>query len=148
MGEQAVSAQQALQERVAELQRRHPPVPAPLAPEATLPLVLHHDAKLRGTVLQDARVRTDRESGNALLIVLFKQAPSSLPVLAVLRHDSTDTSLITAHSKANRLRAGTPVRVEGEGLRLAHHRGEQVLEVVLVHSIEPPQVANTRKDLE
>ena len=137
----------ALQDRLAELQRKHPPVPAPHfngQPAA----VLHRDSQLRGVVAKDARVRTEGGSGDTLLIVLLKQAFSDLQVLAVQRYLGSATSLTVAHNKASRLRAGTVVHVTGEGFRVARHQGQQVLELLFVQSIEPPPEPTTRKDLE
>lgn len=139
-----MSAQQALQERVAELLRRHPPVPAP----QQAAMALRHAVTVDGELLQDARVCTDRTTRAALLTVRIKQAHTTTPLVAVQRYDSTAASFAAAHSKASRLRAGTAVHVTGEGLRLTQHRGEQVIEIAQAHSIEPPQHANTRKDLE
>lgn len=146
-----MSAQQALAQRVAEMQRRHPPADGPgpqrhfNGPPAT---VLRQDTRLCGVALKDARVRTEKASGNTLLIVLLKQTFSDLPVLAVRRYDGSAASLTAAHNKASRLRAGTVVQATGGGFRLSRHQGQQVIELLFVQSIEPPQEVITRKDLE
>jgi hypothetical protein len=137
----------ALDERIAELQRKHPPVPATHF-NGPPPLVVHQDTRLRGVMLQPAWVMTEAGTGNTLLKVLFKQTFGDLPVLAVRRYDSTAASLLAARSKAGRLRLGAVVHVAGEGLRLISWHRKPTLEVLLVQSIEPPPEVNTRRDLE
>lgn len=142
-----MSARQELQARIKALAQRHPPMP-PASAEVPTRSVLRHPVAIDGELLQDARVRTDRSHGATLLIALIKQPLTTVPLLAVRHYDGSNASVTAAHSKATRLRAGTAVKVTGEGLRVTQHRGQPAIEVVLVHSIDPPPEPITRKDFE
>lgn len=161
----APDAKALVQQRIADIKRRHPEgfTSQPAAQEEPAvvpssartagrtgppPAVLRSDVQIRGEVVQEAKVTTEAGTGNAVLKVLFRQRFGALPVLAMKRYDASATSHTVAHSSAHRLKVGTEVSVRGEGFRLIHRHGEPVLEVLLVHSIESPPEPTTRKDLE
>lgn len=159
----APDAQAALQQRIAELQRRHPnsrrtdtqlPDEPPVVPSSARTCsgiaapAITFNLRLDGEVLTDAAATTERGTSNAMLTVVLQQRGGGLPVVATRRYSNTPISHTVAHSIAKRLKAGTPVHVEGKGLRLADHDGQQMLRVLDVQAIDPPTEPATRKDLE
>jgi hypothetical protein len=147
----------------------HPPTPAPIAklrerveainrrraedeaaaPAGGTPLVIHHQVRIKGELLEHAVVRTEPGTCRAIVQVVVQQCFGSLPVIATRRFDDSPSSHVAAHSLAKRLRAGTEVQVEGQGMRLHHHKREAALQVLKVTAVYPQlQSVAPRKDLE
>lgn len=136
-----------LHARVAEIeQRRRAELPPAIT--RTGPLSITADLQVRGEAAGDARVHVLGGTGRVVVTVLVRQSCGSLPVLVQRYYDASPASHTAAYSLAHRIKAGTEVHAQGDGLRLHHHKGEPALELLGVKAIYPPAPPTTRKDLE
>lgn len=105
--------------------------------------------RIRGPLLQAAEMLSTSDQ-QALVCVLIGQ-PGGLPVLACQPFGKTGAAHYVAGAAAKRLTKGLRVEVEGMGLKLDHHRGQQVLRLVSVDHItalEVPQHFTERQPVE
>lgn len=99
--------------------------------------------RVRGELLQPAEMLVTSDL-QALVCVLIHQ-PGGLPVLACQPFGKSGAAHYVASAATKRFAKGQRVEVQGEGVKLDRHRGQQVLRLLLVDhitSLEAPAPAH------